>query len=110
MWTATNTWRTWPASFTLTRWRGGWAPPPAEPTPLFTWMVQGVAAVLPAWTFYLLYAALMGVYLFSLLAIASSVFDLRAPAKRTLTLAALVVLHSAALRYILARLVSPPAA
>jgi hypothetical protein len=62
--------------------------------------------VLPAWTFFLVYAALMGVYLFSLLAIASLVFDLRAPAKRTLTLAALVVLHSAALRYILARLVS----
>ena len=89
--------------------RDDWLVHTAEPTPLFTWMVQGVAAVLPAWTFYLLYAALMGVYLFSLLAIASSVFDLRAPAKRTLTLAALVVLHSAALRYLLSRLVSPEA-
>src|SRR3990170_1238641 len=25
MWTATNTWRTWPATFTLTRWRRGWS-------------------------------------------------------------------------------------
>lgn len=89
--------------------RDDWLVHTAEPTPLFSWMVQGVATVLPTWTFYILYAALMGVYLFSLLAIASSVFDLRAPAKRTLTLAALVVLHSAALRYLLARFVSPEA-
>jgi hypothetical protein len=89
--------------------RDDWLVHTAEPTPLFTWLVQGVAAFLPTWTFYLLYAALMGVYLFSLLAIASSVFDLRAPAKRTLMLATLVLLHSAALRYILARLVSPEA-
>jgi hypothetical protein len=89
--------------------RDDWLVHTAEPTPVFTWMVQGVAAVLPSWTFYLLYAALMGVYLYSLLAIAASVFDLRAPVKRTLMLAALVVLHSAALRYLLARLVSPEA-
>src|SRR3990170_1580713 len=89
--------------------RDDWLVHTAEPTPLFSWIVQGVAAVLPLWTFYILYAALMGVYLFSLFAVASSVFDLRAPAKRTLTLAALVVLHSAALRYLLARLVSPEA-
>jgi hypothetical protein len=89
--------------------RDDWLVHTAEPTPLFTWMVQAVAAFLPTWTFYLLYAALMGVYLYSLLAIASSVFDLRAPAKRTLMLAALVVLHSAALRYLLARIFSPEA-
>jgi len=89
--------------------RDDWLVHTAEPTPVFTWMVQGVAAVLPSWTFYLLYAALMGVYLHSLLAIASSAFDLRAPAKRTLMMAALVIMHSAALRYLLARLVSAEA-
>ena len=89
--------------------RDDWLVHTAEPTPLFTWMVQGVAVVLPTWTFYFLYAVLMGVYLFSLLAIASAAFDLRSPGKRTLMLAALVVLHSAALRYLLARLVFPEA-
>jgi hypothetical protein len=42
-------------------------------------------------------------------AIVSSVFDLRAVGKRTLLLATLIVLHSAALRYLLARFVLPEA-
>ncbi|HMK07930.1 MAG TPA: DUF6798 domain-containing protein [Anaerolineales bacterium] len=89
--------------------RDDWLVHTAEPTPVFSWMVGAVASTVPTWTFYLLYAALMGIYLFSLLAIVSAVFDLGGGAKRTLTLAALVVLHSAALRYLLARLVAPEA-
>jgi hypothetical protein len=86
-----------------------WLVHTAEPTPLFSFLVQSVASILPAWTFYVIYAGLMGVYLFSLLAIAGSVFDLRAPDRRRLVLALLVVLHSAALRFVLARFVVPEA-
>ena len=89
--------------------RDDWLAGTLDPTPLFSWIVQVIAASLPSWTFYLLYGGLMGVYLFSLLGIASAVFDLRTAAKRTLVLAGLVLIHSAALRYVLARLVLPEA-
>jgi hypothetical protein len=89
--------------------RDDWLVRTPEPTPLFSGMVQLVASVLPAWAFYLIYAGLMGVYLFSLLAVVGSAFDLRRPGTRTLVLALLVVLHSAALRYLLGRLVLPEA-
>jgi len=86
-----------------------WLAHTADPTPLFSLMVQAVAIVLPAWTFYLIYAVAMGLYLFGLVEITSSVFDLAGSTARRLLLAALVVLHSAALRYLLARLVLPEA-
>jgi hypothetical protein len=84
-----------------------WLANTADPTPLFSLMVEALADW--PWLFYLVYAALMGVYLFSVLAIVSSVFDLCSTTKRRLTLAALVVLHSAALRYLLAQLAAPEA-
>ena len=84
-----------------------WLAKTADPTPLFSLMVEAFAAW--PWAFYAIYAALMGVYLFSLLSLVSAVFDLGSPTKRRLMLAALIVLHSAALRYLLARLVAPEA-
>jgi len=87
--------------------RRDWLANTADPTPLFTGMVEAFAAW--PWIFYVIYAALMGVYLFSLLSLVSAVFELGSPMKRRLTLAALIVLHSAALRYLLARLVAPEA-
>src|SRR3972149_11591803 len=87
--------------------RHDWLPNPADPTPLFSLMVEGFAAWL--WVFYVVYAALMGAYLFSLLSLVSTVFNLGSPIKRRLMLAALVVLHSAALRHLLARFVAPEA-
>jgi hypothetical protein len=87
--------------------RDDWLANTADPTPLFSAMASALAST--PWVFYLIYAGLMGVYLFSLLSIAGRVVDLSAPARRKLALAALIVLHSAALRYALARLISPDA-
>jgi hypothetical protein len=89
--------------------RDDWLAHTADPTPLFSLMVQFVASAFPAWVFHLLYAALMGVYLFSLAGVVSTVFDLGSPSRRRLLLAALVVLHSAAFRYLLAHLWLPDA-
>lgn len=87
--------------------RDDWLANTADPTPLFSWMVAALAA--GPWTFYLVYAALMGVYLFSLLAIAARAADLSTLARRRLALAGLVLLHAAALRYALAQIVAPDA-
>src|SRR3972149_4711653 len=87
--------------------RDDWLAKTTDPTPLFSLMVEALTAW--PWIFYLVYAGLMGVYLFSLFGIVSSVFDLRAAGKRTLVLATLIVLHSAALRYLMAQLVAPEA-
>ena len=87
--------------------RHDWLANTADPTPLFSLMVEGFAAW--PWVFYVIYAALMGAYLFSLLSLVSTVFNLGSPIKRRLMLAALVVLHSAALRHLLARFVAPEA-
>ncbi len=57
--------------------------------------------------FYLYYALLMGVYLFSMFGIMDHFFDLRRSKIRTLIFLALFLLvHSAALRYLLSRLIS----
>jgi hypothetical protein len=84
-----------------------WLARTADPTVLFSWLVAALASW--PWIFYLLYAALMGVYLYSLLAIGSSVVRLDTRARRRLALATLLVVHSAALRYALARWVAPEA-
>lgn len=86
---------------------GDWLANTADPTPLFSALAAAFASW--PWLFYLVYAALMGVYLFSLLAIAGRVVDLETSARRRLALATLVLSHSAALRYALARLFSPDA-
>jgi len=88
--------------------RHDWLAGTAEPTPLFTALVQIVATTVGPSAFYLLYAGLMGVYLFSLADIGRSVFDL-SPSGRRALLALLVVVHSAGLRHALARLLAPEA-
>lgn len=87
--------------------RDDWLANTADPTPIFSWMV-GALAPWP-WGFYLVYAALMGVYLFSLLSIGGKVVDLSSPSRRRLVLAGLILMHSAALRFALARLLVPEA-
>ncbi|MGW8250768.1 MAG: hypothetical protein ACWGO1_09010, partial [Anaerolineales bacterium] len=84
-----------------------WLANTADPTPVFSLMVALVYRYLH-WEglFYVIYALLMGVYLFSLWGIASRIFDLRSSHLKKLTfLALLVVLHAAGLRFALSRLI-----
>jgi len=80
-----------------------WLAGTLDPTPVFTWLVEWTQRLFAApAVFYLYYALLMGVYLFSLVAIVSHLFDLCAPkTKRLLFFAILILIHSAALRYLL---------
>ncbi len=87
--------------------RDDWLANTADPTPVFSLLVQALAAA--PWISYLIYAGLMTVYLFSLASIVGRVFGLTTAPARRLLLAGLVVLHSAALRFLLARAVAPEA-
>jgi len=86
-----------------------WLVSTLDPTPVFSYIIYIVFSI-TRWKeiFYLLYAALMGVYLFSLLGILDQLFHLRASrGRRLLAVVALTALHSAALRFVLARGLSP---
>ncbi len=86
-----------------------WLVSTLDPTPVFSFLIYLIFSI-TRWKeiFYLLYAALMGVYLFSLLGILDHVFHLRASRGRfLLTVTALTALHSAALRFLLARGLNP---
>lgn len=86
-----------------------WLVSTLDPTPVFSFLIYLIFSII-RWKeiFYLLYAALMGVYLFSLLGILDHIFQLRASRGRfLLTVAALTALHSAALRFLLARGLGP---
>ena len=83
-----------------------WLSNTADPTPVFSFLV--------AWTlvlfhnenlFFVYYAILMGVYFFSLFGIVEQVFSIRSSKLTThLFIAAIILLHSTALRYLLQRL------
>jgi len=86
--------------------RQDWLANTADPTPLFSKLVE--------WTyrlshqeaiFYGYYAILMAIYLFSLLSIAQYTFTLPQSGQGLLLTALLIVVHSAGLRFALARLV-----
>jgi hypothetical protein len=84
-----------------------WLANTIDSTPLFSLIVEWSYRLLHLQAvFYLYYALLMGIYLFSLLGIASLLFDLDSSRTRKLVFfALLVVMHSAGLRFALSRTV-----
>jgi len=84
-----------------------WLATRQESMPVFTWLVYLTYIVFHSKVpFYLYYALLMGVYLFSMFGIMDMHFDLRRSKSRTLLFLALfLAAHSAALRYLLSRLI-----
>ena len=88
--------------------RDDWLATTLDPTPVFSLLVEGTVRLLGPWAFYLEYALLMGVYLYALADIVSACLAVdRTPAGRVWLMAGLVVLHSAALRFALARGLGP---
>lgn len=80
-----------------------WLANTIEPTPLFTGLVKATLQIFhnPAW-FYVIYALLMGLYLWSLIGILIKIFDIRR--SKTIfitTLTMVLIAHSALLRFIL---------
>jgi hypothetical protein len=85
--------------------RQDWLAGTADPTPVFTGLVEWTYRLLPPAAFHLEYLLLFGVYLAGLWLLADTAFGLRATGGRTLLFLVLVVaLHSAALRLIQSRL------
>ena len=76
-----------------------------DPTPVFSWLVAQIYQLTGQDSlFYLLYALLMGLYLYCLLGIANSLYDIYKSRTKTLLLISLLFLvHSAALRFVLSR-------
>jgi hypothetical protein len=82
-----------------------WLANTADPTPVFSWIVEWTLRLLPPSAFYLEYLLLFGVYLVGLWILADALFELRTSGTRTLLfLAFVVILHSAALRLVQGRL------
>lgn len=83
-----------------------WLARTAEPTPLFSLLVAGVLRYLRLpFFFYVIYALIMGFYLFCLLGILDKVFNLRSSRLRFLfTLTLVLLIHSALLRFIISSL------
>jgi hypothetical protein len=86
-----------------------WLATRQESMPVFTWLVYLTYMVFHSKVpFYFYYALLMGVYLFSMVGIMDLFFDLRKSKTRMVVfLAIFLAAHSAALRFIFSRLVSP---
>lgn len=83
-----------------------WLANTLDPTPVFSYLVYLTYRLThqPA-LFYLYYAILLGIYLFSLLGIANQIYHLeQAPPRLWLMLTLLFVVHSAALRFGFSRL------
>lgn len=82
-----------------------WLANTIDPLPLFSVLVQGTVLICQNGVlFYIYYALLMGVYLFSLFGISDILFDLRQSRARTLVFIVLFLgLHSAMLHYGLSR-------
>ena len=82
-----------------------WLANTADPTPVFSWLVEWTYRLLPPAAFHIEYLLLFAVYLAGLWLLADSAFGLHTSVRRTLLfLAIVVVLHSAALRVIQGRL------
>jgi hypothetical protein len=82
-----------------------WLVSTLDPTPVFSKFIEVSWRLVP-WqpVFYLYYGILAGVYLFSLYGIANQLWDFADRPKRWLYLTVLIILHSAALRYTVVRL------
>lgn len=83
-----------------------WLANTADPTPVFSFLVMVTIRLLQSETlFFVFYALLMGIYLFSLFGILEHVFPLRASRLITIVFIAITIgLHSTLLRYLLMRL------
>jgi hypothetical protein len=82
-----------------------WLANTADPTPVFSWIVEWTYRLLPPAAFYLEYLLLFGVYLAALWLIADALFELRTSRTRALVfLVFIVILHAAALRVVQGRL------
>jgi hypothetical protein len=88
--------------------KNDWLATRQESMPVFTWLVYITYTVFHSKVpFYLYYGLLMGVYLFSMFGIMDLFFDLRRTKTRTLAfLVIFLAAHSAAIRFLLSRLVS----
>jgi hypothetical protein len=82
-----------------------WLANTADPTPVFSWIVEWTYRLLPPAAFYIQYLLLFGVYLAGVWLLVDPVFHLRPSRLRVLLfLTLLVILHSAALRLLQGRL------
>ncbi len=86
--------------------REDWLAHTPDTVPVFNWMVEWTVRIFHTnLLFYLYYALLMGVYLFSLLGIGDRLFNINQDrAHRWLFLAGLIALHSAALRFLISKI------
>lgn len=82
-----------------------WLANTLDPTPVFSLLVQWTYQLTRAgFLFYVYYALLMGVYLFALLGIVTSIYPIRkSPTTALLFIALLIIVHSAATRFALSR-------
>jgi hypothetical protein len=88
--------------------RSDWLANTMDPTPLFSQMVSLTYRVFRTdILFYAYYALLLGIYLYSLLGIASRIFNLSQLSTKFAYLALLLVIHSAGLRFFLSRVLGP---
>ncbi|MCX7607941.1 MAG: hypothetical protein N2049_01800, partial [Anaerolineales bacterium] len=88
--------------------REDWLANTADPTPLFSLLIEWTARLGWLPLTYVYYACLMGIYLFALLAIAETLFPLRNDRTTLALFLTLIFLtHSAALRFLLTRWPGP---
>lgn len=79
-----------------------WLASTADPTPVFSLIVRLTYTVFhDGWPFYLYYACLLGIYLFSLVGIVYEVIKNISPGAKLLFFTGFVVIHSAAFRYLI---------
>jgi hypothetical protein len=86
-----------------------WLANTLDPTPVFSLLVEYTERVVGSeLLFYVYYAFLLGIYLYSIFGIIDSVFRLRGSWVKTLAFfSAFLLLHAAATRYLLSTLISP---
>ncbi|HBY08429.1 MAG TPA: hypothetical protein DEH22_11815 [Chloroflexi bacterium] len=84
--------------------RADWLANTLDPTPVFSKLIETSWQLLP-WrpVFYLYFGILAGIYLFSVFGIIEQIWEQASQPRRWLFLSLLVVLHSAALRYLISR-------
>jgi hypothetical protein len=86
-----------------------WLANTLDPTPIFSLLVEYTEGLFRSeLPFYVYYACLLGIYLYSVFGIIDSVFHLRGSRVKTMAFfSAFLLLHSAAMRYLLSTLISP---
>jgi hypothetical protein len=88
--------------------KNDWLANTLDPTPLFSLLVSLTYTVFNTdIIFYIYYAILLGIYLFTLLGAGSLLYDLNQPETWLVYLALLLVLHSAGMRFFLSRALGP---